>query len=43
MGIRAFLEDFQALEQRLRLALLRTILETAHIHRDGRIELEFRT
>ena len=37
----SFLEDFQALDTRRAKALLQTILKAAHVHRNGRIELEF--
>ena len=40
---RSFLKDFQALDTRRAKALLQTILSAAHVHRDGRVELEFRT
>ena len=39
--IKTFLEDFQAMDPRLRKSHLQTILKTAHISRDT-IELEFR-
>ncbi len=41
--VRSLLKDFQDLDTRRAKALLQTILKTAHVHRDGRIELEFRT
>ena len=37
------LEDFQWLDVRRAKALLQTILESAHVYRDDRIELSFRT
>ena len=40
--IKAFLEDFQTLDPRLRKSHLQTILKAAHVRRDA-IELEFRT
>ena len=40
--VRSFLKDDQALGTRRAKALLQTILEAAHVYRDGRIELEFR-
>ena len=40
--VRSFLKDVQALDTRRAKALLQTILAAAHVHRDGRIELEFR-
>ena len=39
---RAFLEDFQGLDVRRQKAHLQTILQAAHVYRDGRLELEFR-
>ena len=39
--IKTFLEDFQAMDPRLRKSHLQTILKAAHISRDT-IELEFR-
>jgi site-specific DNA recombinase len=42
-AIRSFLEDFQGMEARLQKARLQTILKAAHIYRDSRIELEFRS
>ena len=41
-AIRSFMEDFQSMEVRVQKAHLQTILKAAHVHRDGRIELEFR-
>ena len=41
--VRSFLKDVQALDTRRAKALLQTILKAAHVYRDGRIELEFRT
>jgi hypothetical protein len=40
--IKTFVEDLQGLDPRQRKAQLQTILKTARIYRDGRIELEFR-
>ena len=40
--IGTFLESFGSLEVRKAKAILQTILESAHIWRDGRIELKFR-
>ncbi|MDA1035973.1 MAG: hypothetical protein O3B65_03720 [Chloroflexi bacterium] len=40
--IRSFLADFQSLEVRKAKALLQTILASAHVYKDGRIELAFR-
>ncbi len=40
--VRSFLKDVQSLDTRRAKALLQTILSTAHVYRDGRIELEFR-
>ena len=42
-AIKTFVEDMQALDPRLQKAHLQTILKTAHVHRDGDIELEFRS
>ena len=39
--VRSFLKDFQAMDTRRAKALLQTILQAAHVYRDGRIELEF--
>ena len=39
----SFLEDFQSLDVRRAKALLQTILKAAHVYRDDRIELSFRT
>ena len=41
--VRSFLHDVQALDTRRAKALLQTILQTAQVYKDGRIELEFRT
>ena len=41
--VRFFLKDFQAMDTRRAKALLQTILSAAHVYRDGRIEVEFRT
>jgi len=41
--VRSFLQDVQSLDVRRSKALLQTILQAAHVWRDGRIELEFRT
>lgn len=40
--ISSFLRSFEQLEARKAKAILQTILESAHIWRDGRIELKFR-
>ena len=40
--VRSFLKDVEALDTRRAKALLQTILASAHVYRDGRIELEFR-
>ena len=40
--ISSFMESFKALEVRKSKAILQTILESAHIWRDGRIGLKFR-
>ena len=40
--IRSFLNDFQSLDVRKAKALLQTILASAHVYKDGRIELAFR-
>jgi hypothetical protein len=40
--VRSFLKAFQSLDTRRAKALLQTILSAAHVHNDGRIELEFR-
>ena len=40
--VRSFLKDFQSLDVRRAKALLQTILATAHVSRDGTIELGFR-
>ncbi len=39
----SFLQDFQELDVRQQMGHLKTILKAAHVHRDGRIDLEFRT
>ena len=39
--VRPFLKDFQSLDVRRAKALLQTILESAHVRRDGSIELRF--
>jgi site-specific DNA recombinase len=41
--VRSFLDDLESLETRKAKADLQTILLAAHVWRDGRIELEFRT
>ena len=41
--VRSFRKDFQALDTPRAKALLQTVLKAARVHRDGRIELEFRT
>ena len=40
--VRSLMEDFQQLEVRPQKARLQELLKAAHVHRDGRIELEFR-
>ena len=40
--IKSFLEDFQGLDIRVQKAHLQTILKSAYVHRDRRIEVEFR-
>jgi hypothetical protein len=40
--IKTFLEDFQGLDIRVQKAHLQTILKAAYIHRDRKIEVEFR-
>ena len=40
--IKSFLEDFQGLDIRIQKARLQTILKSAYVHRDRRIEVEFR-
>jgi hypothetical protein len=40
--VRSFLKDFQSLDTRRAKALLQVILSAAHVHKNGRIELEFR-
>ena len=40
--IRSSLEDFQGLDIRVQKAHLQTILKSAYVHRDRRIEIEFR-
>jgi len=40
--IKTFVEAFQSLEPRQQKAHLQTILKSAHIYKDGKIELEFR-
>ena len=40
--VKTFIEAFQVMEPRQQKAKLQTILKTAHVYRDGRIELEFR-
>ena len=39
---RTFLDDFQNMEIHVQKANLQSILKAAHVHRDGKIELEFR-
>ncbi len=41
-AIRTFLDDFQNMEIHVQKANLQSILKAAHVHRDGKIELEFR-
>ncbi|MDA1036007.1 MAG: hypothetical protein O3B65_03890 [Chloroflexi bacterium] len=40
--IRSFLADVQSLEVRKAKAMLQTILASAHVYNDGRLELAFR-
>jgi hypothetical protein len=40
--IKTFMEAFQSLDIRQQKAQLQTILKSAHIYKDGRMELEFR-
>jgi hypothetical protein len=40
--IKTFMEAFQNLEPRQQKAQLQTILKSAHVYKDGKIELEFR-
>ena len=40
--VRSFLKDIQSLDVRRAKALLQTILESAHVYKDGAIELRFR-
>jgi hypothetical protein len=40
--ITSFLEAFEQLDPRQQKAQLQTLLKSAHVYRDGRIELEFR-
>lgn len=40
--IKSFLEAFEGMDVHQQKAHLQTILKAAHVHRDGRIELEFR-
>jgi hypothetical protein len=42
LEIQSFLEAFQSLEPRQQKAHLQTVLKTAHVYRDGKIELEFK-
>ena len=42
-AIRSFLEDFRSMDVRVQKAKLQTILAAAHVHRDGKIELDFRS
>jgi hypothetical protein len=41
-AIQTFMEAFQSLGPRQQKAQLQTILKSAHVYKDGRIELEFR-
>ena len=41
-AIKTFEEAFHSLEPREQKAQLQTILKAAHVHKDGKIELEFR-
>ena len=40
--IKEFIEAFQEMDVRQQKAKLQTLLKTAYIYRDGRVELEFR-
>ena len=40
--IKTFVEAFKGLDTRQQKAQLQTILKTATVYRDGRVELEFR-
>jgi len=42
IAIRSFLDDFRVLDVRRQKALLQDIVKSAYVHRDGRIEVEFR-
>jgi hypothetical protein len=41
-AIKTFEDAFNSLELRQKKAQLQTFLKAAHIHKDGKIELEFR-
>jgi Ca2+-binding EF-hand superfamily protein len=41
--IKTFEEAFHSLELRQQKAQLQTILKAAHVYKDGKIELEFRS
>ena len=43
LAVLSFLEDFQTMDVRAQKARLQTILKAAHVYKDGRIELEFRS
>ena len=40
--VRSFMEDFQSMEVPRAKAILQTILKSAHVWNDGKVELEFR-
>jgi len=40
--IKSFLEDFEGLDFRIQKAHLQTILKSVYVHRDRKIEVEFR-
>ncbi len=42
IAIRSFLDDFRVLDVRRQKELLQDIVKSAYVHRDGRIEVEFR-
>ena len=41
--VRSFLEDFRDMELPQAKAVLQSIIKAAHVFKDGRIELEFRS
>lgn len=41
-AIKSFMEAFKDIDRRQQKVQLQTILKSAHIYKDGRIELEFR-